>query len=294
METQKALILVCSVCALALTGVLLTGQYPVQSGVSRTSSSPQTVSGPPFLHSSSVLRYYAAKKGMLLQDASLKLSPKPGIKKSSLPPKKVSRPKRRRWRVRKRNAAVVSYKRAVKASHGRASAHRQPRPAIQRQVAKDLSGVHIKPATAHAAWKKLQKEPLFLWPVDPSQFWISSRFGPRKKPNGKWALHAGLDMAAVRGTPVWAAADGIVVAATRSAGYGKYIMIRHNDQAKTRYAHLDKILVNIGQRICVGDKIGRVGATGLVRKSKRGGSGSHLHFEVYMGGKPVNPFYFLA
>ena len=71
-------------------------------------------------------------------------------------------------------------------------------------------------------------------------------------------------------------------------------MIAHNRKFKTRYAHLDKILVRVGENVCSGDCIGRVGATGFVRKSRRGGSASHLHFEVYMKGKPVNPFFFLA
>ena len=151
----------------------------------------------------------------------------------------------------------------------------------------------IKPATAHATWKKLHREALFAWPVAAEHFWVSSLFGPRKL-GGRHGFHAGLDMAAPRGTPVYAAGAGIIVEACFSAGYGNYILIAHNRKFKTRYAHLDKILVHVGQNVCSGDCIGRVGATGFVRKSRRGGSASHLHFEVYMKGKPVNPFFFLA
>ncbi len=155
-------------------------------------------------------------------------------------------------------------------------------------------GATIKPQKAHDSWRKARKQPIFSWPVDPAQFWVSSPFGPRKKPNGSWALHAGVDLAAVRGTPVRASREGRVVKATYSSGYGNYILIEHSKKYQTRYAHLDKILVRVGQTVCAGDYIGRVGSTGFVRKSRWGSSGSHLHFEVYVYGKAKDPFYFLA
>ena len=151
----------------------------------------------------------------------------------------------------------------------------------------------IRPAKAHVLWKKLQREPLFAWPLQSDHFWVSSLFGPRKL-GGRHGFHAGVDLAAPRGTPVYAAAGGVIDEACYSAGYGNYILIAHNRKFKTRYAHLDKIHVRSGQVVNSGDCIGRVGATGFVRKSRRGGSASHLHFEVYMKGKPVNPFFFLA
>ncbi len=151
----------------------------------------------------------------------------------------------------------------------------------------------IRPATADVSWKRLQREALFAWPLKAEDFWVSSLFGPRRL-GGRQGFHAGVDLAAVRGTPVYAASAGIILEACYSAGYGNYILIAHNRKFKTRYAHLDKILVYEGQSVSSGDCIGRVGATGFVRKSRRGGSASHLHFEVYMKGKPVNPFFFLA
>jgi murein DD-endopeptidase MepM/ murein hydrolase activator NlpD len=131
-----------------------------------------------------------------------------------------------------------------------------------------------------------------IWPIDRSSFWLSSFFGPRKH-NGRWAFHRGIDMAAVRGTPVKAAASGVVVEVRYAQGYGKTIVIAHNAKYKTRYAHLNNILVKVGQKVENGDYVGRVGATGFVR-SKRGGDASHLHFEVYVYGKQVNPMYFLG
>lgn len=139
-------------------------------------------------------------------------------------------------------------------------------------------------------WEHLKKEPLFAWPIDKKCFYVSSPFGPRKY-KGVWGFHTGIDMAAVRGTPVEAAGDGVVAEAGFAGGYGNTIVIIHNKKFKTRYAHLAKVLVHKGQHVSAGDVIGKVGDTGNVRK--KGKDASHLHFEVYMYGKHVNPFYFL-
>lgn len=135
-----------------------------------------------------------------------------------------------------------------------------------------------------------QGKKIFSWPIDPRHFWLSSLFGPRKKPNGTWGFHFGLDMASIRGTPVHAAAAGVVIEATIDKGYGKTIVLSHNSQFQTRYAHLDKILVKQGQSVERGQLIGRVGKTGAVRGRY---DGSHLHFEVNSFGKRLNPLYLL-
>lgn len=142
------------------------------------------------------------------------------------------------------------------------------------------------------AQSKRSHDMLFKWPIDRSSFWLSSFFGQRKH-NGRWKFHRGIDMAAAKGTPVIAAADGVVVEARYAQGYGKTIVIAHNAKYKTRYAHLNSVLVRVGQKVERAERIGRVGATGFVR-SKRGGDASHLHFEVYVFGKQVNPMYFLG
>lgn len=147
-----------------------------------------------------------------------------------------------------------------------------------------------KPLAEHL--KKLQREPIFILPVEKANFWISSLFGPRKKPNGTWGFHQGIDMAAIKGTPVKAAGAGVVIQAAFMPGYGNTIVIAHNRKFKTRYAHLSVIKVHVGQHVEQGELIGKVGATGSVRKSKKG-DGSHLHFEVYVFGKQQNPFYYL-
>lgn len=142
----------------------------------------------------------------------------------------------------------------------------------------------------HNARAVFQGKKIFSWPIDPKHFWLSSLFGPRKKPNGTWGFHYGLDMAAIRGTPVHAAASGIVVEAYADKGFGKTILLSHNSQFQTRYAHLDKILIKPGQTIERGQLIGRVGRTGNVRGRY---DGSHLHFEVNSFGKRLNPIHLL-
>ncbi len=142
-------------------------------------------------------------------------------------------------------------------------------------------------------WEMMQHhDAAFQWPIERKNFWLSSPFGPRKNPGGSWGFHHGIDMAAVRGTPVKAAGEGIVIEAGVGRGYGNTVVITHSKKYKTRYAHLDKIFVKLGQKVDHTTIIGKVGDTGLVRK--RGRDGSHLHFELYVFGKRVNPLYFLA
>jgi len=138
----------------------------------------------------------------------------------------------------------------------------------------------------------LSSDILFSWPVERCKCWLSSLFGTRSKPNGAAGFHYGLDMAAFCGTPVRAAASGNVIEARWARGYGQTIVIAHNRKYKTRYAHLDKILVTVGQKVKRGALIAKVGATGNVRTT--GTDGSHLHFEVHVFNRQVNPLYFLA
>lgn len=123
------------------------------------------------------------------------------------------------------------------------------------------------------------------WPINRTQFWISSKFGPRKK-----GFHYGLDMAALKGTPVFAAMEGVVVEASYTPkGYGKSIVIDHK-KCKTRYAHLNDMYVKVGERVTTSKQIGTVGKTGLVEGKKP----EHLHFEVIdRFGKRINPLYIL-
>jgi len=131
----------------------------------------------------------------------------------------------------------------------------------------------------------------FHWPLELHHFWISSLFGTRKKANGTPGFHYGIDLAAVKGTSIKAAAAGTVIQAQYLPGYGNNILIQHNEFYRTRYAHLYKMNVSAGQVVKQGQKIGAVGDTGSVRKSGR--DASHLHFEIYHNGSHVNPLRYL-
>lgn len=114
---------------------------------------------------------------------------------------------------------------------------------------------------------------------------VSSRFGSRTHPVTKVRrFHQGMDLPKPWGTPVYPSRDGTVVEAGWSGGYGQLIVIRHRDGYTTRYGHLSKIYVKVGQVVHRGKTmIGRVGSTGL-------STGPHLHFEVRdRAGRAVNP-----
>jgi hypothetical protein len=97
--------------------------------------------------------------------------------------------------------------------------------------------------------------------------------------------HNGLDFAAPKGTPIYATGDGTIVRAHRSSSYGKVIYIDHGHGYETRYAHLSKFIVYPGERVKRGHIIGYVGSTGTSQSS-------HLHYEVLVNGKHVNPINF--
>jgi murein DD-endopeptidase MepM/ murein hydrolase activator NlpD len=113
---------------------------------------------------------------------------------------------------------------------------------------------------------------------------LSSSFGRRRHPiSGYSRLHKGTDFAAPSGTPIYAAGHGTVERASRYGGYGKYVRVRHANGYKTAYAHMSRYGpgVKSGRRIRQGDIVGYVGSTGA-------STGPHLHYEVYINGKPVN------
>ena len=116
------------------------------------------------------------------------------------------------------------------------------------------------------------------WPVDGV---VTSRFGIRGQ-----RRHDGIDIGAPTGTAIKAAATGKVAYAEYTRGYGNLIIVQHDRQMMTVYAHCQKILVSKGERVERGKPIGTVGATGRA-------SGPHLHFEVRIDRKPRNPKFFL-
>ena len=116
---------------------------------------------------------------------------------------------------------------------------------------------------------------------------IGSGFGLRSDPfTGRSAMHRGIDFAAAFGTPILAAASGIVISAGQRAGYGNMVEIDHGNGVRTRYAHASKLLVREGEVVAKSQPIAEVGSTGH-------STGPHLHFEVRVHGVAQNPGRFL-
>lgn len=122
-------------------------------------------------------------------------------------------------------------------------------------------------------------------PIDTG--WYSSGFGYRIDPfSGRRVFHEGVDFAAKKGTPIKAAAGGVVIYSARHPEYGNMVEIDHGDELVSRYAHASKRLVNLGQIVTSGQKIAEVGSTGR-------STGPHLHFEIRHKNVPQNPSRYL-
>lgn len=127
------------------------------------------------------------------------------------------------------------------------------------------------------------RKALLRTPVDGAR--LSSGFGRRKHPIlGYTKMHKGLDFAAPRGTPIYAAGDGVVKYAGRKGSYGNFVQIEHNGTYSTAYAHMHRIAKGMrgGTRVKQGQKIGTVGSTGR-------STGPHLHYEIIKKGRRINP-----
>lgn len=130
---------------------------------------------------------------------------------------------------------------------------------------------------------KSGKRLLMKTPIDGAR--LSSGFGMRKHPVlGYSKMHKGVDFAAATGTPIYAAGDGVVEKAGPFSSYGNYVLIRHTGSYKTAYAHMSRYAkgMRAGKRVKQGEVIGYVGTTGR-------STGAHLHYEVLVSGRQVNP-----
>jgi murein DD-endopeptidase MepM/ murein hydrolase activator NlpD len=151
---------------------------------------------------------------------------------------------------------------------------------LEREVKLELNSFNELINTYHAKEDTIKHMPA-LHPVLGGR--VTSNFGRRLHPIFKiYRKHPGIDFAAKAGTPIYAAADGIIKLAKHNGGYGKCVFIDHLFGFETRYGHMQKILARRGQRVKRGDKIGLVGKTGIA-------TAPHLHFEVHFKGKEVNP-----
>ncbi len=161
---------------------------------------------------------------------------------------------------------------------------------ISVRMDKVLRGTELREKEALQLWKDLsdKNDILLTTPsIRPTGGWISSTFGTRSSPfSGDLSQHKGLDIAADSGTPIIAPASGIVSYASFDEGYGKLISIDHGHGIVTRFGHCSQMYVKVGQQVRRGDIIGAVGTTGR-------STGPHLHYEVRLGGVPVNPEKFI-
>lgn len=125
------------------------------------------------------------------------------------------------------------------------------------------------------------KKALMRTPIDGAR--LSSGFGRRKHPIlGYTKMHKGIDFAAPRGTPIYAAGNGTIQYAGRKGAYGNFVLIRHNANYSTAYAHMNRIKTTKGRHVKQGQTIGYVGTTGR-------STGPHLHYEIRRSGRQVNP-----
>jgi murein DD-endopeptidase MepM/ murein hydrolase activator NlpD len=159
-----------------------------------------------------------------------------------------------------------------------------------RQLAADEAAIESQIAAylraMRASGKSTGPAPTSGW-MRPCGGRLSSGYGMRYHPIlRRTRLHAGVDFAAPSGTPIKAANTGVVIASQRMSGYGNVVIIDHGGGITTTYAHCSRIFVSRGQKVMRGQRIASVGATGLA-------TGPHLHFEVRVNGKPVNPMRYL-
>ncbi|MDY6996034.1 MAG: M23 family metallopeptidase [Actinomycetota bacterium] len=149
------------------------------------------------------------------------------------------------------------------------------------------SAVHAEEITKAAAFaqERAEREARLIRPqfVMPTRGMYTSGFGYR------WGvLHGGIDIANAIGTPILAAADGVVISAGYEGGYGNMVKLRHSDGTVTLYGHNSSVVVSVGQRVMAGDQIAKMGNTG-------NSTGPHLHFEVHLNGTDrVDPVGWLA
>ncbi len=158
------------------------------------------------------------------------------------------------------------------------------------RIDKVVRETQLKEQSVIELWESLSERQSLLNAtpnIRPAKGWITSRFGYRLNPfTNKTTMHAGLDLAAAPGSPVYAPADGVVIFASYDDSYGKLVSIDHGYGVTTRFGHNSQIYVHVGQRVTKWDVVAAVGNTGR-------STGPHLHYEVRINGTPVDPANFI-
>lgn len=151
----------------------------------------------------------------------------------------------------------------------------------QYMMAKVNTGDLIRQSVAEEAVRESQTFKGVYFSKKPVTGRISSRFG--SKESIRTSAHKGIDIAAPNGTPIYAAADGVVkTAGMNNGGYGNLVVIDHGNGVETYYGHCSRIYTKVGRSVKAGDKIAAVGSTGR-------STGNHLHFEIRNNGSQINP-----
>ena len=157
-------------------------------------------------------------------------------------------------------------------------------PTPEALIADPFLNTHKELSTTWLSMQKAHDTVSSIPAIEPAaDFYISSRFGRRIDPfKKKTAVHYGLDMAGWPGTKIYSTATGTVVKAGTNGAYGRMVEVDHGNGFKTRYGHMKRVRVKIGQIVKRGDIVGDMGCTGRC-------TSTHLHYEVWFGGKPRNP-----
>ncbi len=181
---------------------------------------------------------------------------------------------------------------AVNEAHGEISrqSSEQDYSTLVIRIDKAVKETQLKEQSVIELWESLSERQSLLNAtpnIKPARGWMTSQFGYRLNPfTNRMQLHAGLDIAAAPGSPVYAPADGVIIFASYDETYGKLVSIDHGYGVTTRFAHNSQIYVHVGQKISKYDVISSVGNTGR-------STGPHLHYEVRINGTPVDPFNFI-
>lgn len=193
------------------------------------------------------------------------------------------------------------YKELLEEAIGTLPSRSTSKSAATTQIAKIREAIEVllmdsDPTEADALLAKLeQQEASINWKYDhypdyyPTYGTFTSPYGWRRDPftQAYTVFHEGVDIANGVGTPIFASASGTVVAVQWEGGYGLNVVIDHGNGYKTRYAHLSKALVSVGDQVTKADKIALMGATGRV-------TGSHLHFEVIVNNQTQDPMKYIG
>jgi len=158
------------------------------------------------------------------------------------------------------------------------------------RIDKAVRETQLKEQSVIELWESLSERQSLLNAtpnIKPARGWLTSKFGYRLNPfTNKMQMHAGLDIAAAPGSPVYAPADGMIIFASYDETYGKLVSIDHGYGVTTRFAHNSQIYVSLGQKVSKYDVIASVGNTGR-------STGPHLHYEVRINGTPVDPINYI-